>query len=48
VTTSLNDTFPALFRAISSLYVVSGVEPVGRPSTNVPPAACFLLICPTM
>ena len=42
------DSFPALFRAISSLYVVSGVEPVGRPSTNVPPAACFLLICPTM
>ena len=35
-------------QAISSLYVVSGVEPVGRPSTNVPPAACFLLICPTM
>ena len=27
---------------------LSGVEPVGSPSTKVPPAACFLLICSTM
>ena len=38
VTTFLKDTFAALFRFINSLYIPSGDEPVGSPSTKGLPA----------
>ena len=34
VTTFWKDTFPCLFSSISALYIPSGDEPVGQPSTN--------------